>query len=606
MKNMTISAVVSILFILTGCSREVTQTNVPLNGQSIISAFTERHASTRTSLNNSKVLWTAGDEIAVFALQGASLSVYTLTEGAGTTAGKFTGTSQDASAKYAYYPACQFYSTEFYNDGFSLTLPRIQDYSNGSFGVNSNPMAAKMDESGNFEFKNLCGAIRLSLTGTEVVKRISISGPYDCLLSGYAEVDISEPDYHIILPSSPYFSIGDNEVSLSNIYVKLEPDITKEFTIVVPAQTYNDLRILVTTDNGDEMVAVASNPITVNRSRVAPIENLQFTSVNFPDPLFRSLLKYDYGFVMTPDESDIDINNKDNQEKFRTLTEINVPSFPVVTIKGIEYFTGLETLSIESFLLKSLDMTRNIKLKKLNCSEAILETIDLTNNPLLEVLNCANNRLTELDVTRNPKLKYLSCGGNMIHTLDITQNSELISLNFSYLKNLNLNIGNLNKLQILGCSGWNSPMLNDIIAQNQGLTELYCSECELTELDLSRHNELKLLICYNNPLNRLNVNKLTKLRGLNCVNCELTELDLTDNINLSALFCSGNMLATIDLTKLATTIPKENFGIGSQWKHKYSKMQKITVYVTQAQKDEGLVYENADNSDVVLIVPGEY
>ena len=79
------------------------------------------------------------------------------------------------------------------------------------------------------------------------------------------------------------------------------------------------------------------------------------------------------------------------------------------------------------------------------------------------------------------------------------------------------------------------------------LTDLFCSDNNLTELDVSENPELVRLICYNNSLTSLNLNKNTKLRSLNCNNNKLTVLDLRENKSLSWLRCKNNCLTSLDL-----------------------------------------------------------
>lgn len=79
------------------------------------------------------------------------------------------------------------------------------------------------------------------------------------------------------------------------------------------------------------------------------------------------------------------------------------------------------------------------------------------------------------------------------------------------------------------------------------LTDLFCGDNNLTELDVSENPELGLLICYNNSLTSLNLNKNTKLRSLNCNNNKLTVLDLRENKSLSWLRCKNNCLTSLDL-----------------------------------------------------------
>lgn len=79
------------------------------------------------------------------------------------------------------------------------------------------------------------------------------------------------------------------------------------------------------------------------------------------------------------------------------------------------------------------------------------------------------------------------------------------------------------------------------------LTDLFCSDNNLTELDVSENPELKRLICDNNSLTSLNLNKNTKLGSLNCDKNKLTVLDLRENKSLWWLRCNNNCLTSLDL-----------------------------------------------------------
>ena len=80
------------------------------------------------------------------------------------------------------------------------------------------------------------------------------------------------------------------------------------------------------------------------------------------------------------------------------------------------------------------------------------------------------------------------------------------------------------------------------------LEELYCYNCKLGKLDLSKNINLKTLECSGNGLTELDVTGLTKLVELTCEDNELTELDISKNRNLEKLECGKNRLTEIDLS----------------------------------------------------------
>ncbi|WP_298340843.1 T9SS type B sorting domain-containing protein [uncultured Algibacter sp.] len=106
------------------------------------------------------------------------------------------------------------------------------------------------------------------------------------------------------------------------------------------------------------------------------------------------------------------------------------------------------------------------------------------------------------------------------------------------------------------------------VTQNTNLTELYCSNNMLTNLDVTNQTNLVRLWCFNNQLSSLDVslkpnlisfrcenNQLTSLNisnltGLNILTCEQNQimaLDVSDSANLSRLQCGNNQLTNLDV-----------------------------------------------------------
>ena len=81
------------------------------------------------------------------------------------------------------------------------------------------------------------------------------------------------------------------------------------------------------------------------------------------------------------------------------------------------------------------------------------------------------------------------------------------------------------------------------------LTDLYCTNNQLTSLDMSENTVLKYLICDYNSLTSLNVTKNTALVNLDCERNQLTALDITNNTALTDLACGENLLTSLDVSK---------------------------------------------------------
>ena len=83
------------------------------------------------------------------------------------------------------------------------------------------------------------------------------------------------------------------------------------------------------------------------------------------------------------------------------------------------------------------------------------------------------------------------------------------------------------------------------IAYFANLTELNCYHNKLTTLDVSKNAKLRILKCYNNGMEKLNLGDITHLTLLNCNDNNLTELDVSKNPYLEELQCRENKLRRV-------------------------------------------------------------
>ena len=107
------------------------------------------------------------------------------------------------------------------------------------------------------------------------------------------------------------------------------------------------------------------------------------------------------------------------------VTWIDICTDNIQSLAGIEYFTNLTSLTCKgsrngSGKLASLDVSSNVKLGSLDCSNNQLTRLDISSCRALGSLHCDNNRLAELDITHNARLTTFSCSGNLLTALDIS------------------------------------------------------------------------------------------------------------------------------------------------------------------------------------------
>ena len=101
-------------------------------------------------------------------------------------------------------------------------------------------------------------------------------------------------------------------------------------------------------------------------------------------------------------------------------------------------------------------------------------------------------------------------------------------------------------LRFLYCS--NNELTSLDLSHNVALVELFCPNNELTSLDISHNVALEYLDCSDNELTSLDLSHNLALEDLDCSSNELSNLDLSHNVALENLSCSSNALTSLDLS----------------------------------------------------------
>lgn len=252
-----------------------------------------------------------------------------------------------------------------------------------------------------------------------------------------------------------------------------------------------------------------------------------------------------------------------------------------VSIKGIEYFTKLRYLNMSDSFVKTVDLSKNIKLEYLDCSgtadepgwNQTIKVLDVTKCKGLRYLDCSTNLLTALDISQNLKLVELFCYANFLKRIDISNNRLLRTLDVSVnremkeiyltnspeIENLYLNhnkfhfidVSALKKLKIFSCSG-NRPdsLFKTVdISHNSQLAILDISSTTITKIDLSKNPKIEYLICNVTKIKSINLSKLQKLKGFDCAYSDLSSLDISANSDLEYLEIGGTKIRELNLNK---------------------------------------------------------
>ncbi|MCH5172615.1 MAG: hypothetical protein J1D85_00230 [Bacteroidales bacterium] len=167
---------------------------------------------TKTSLSYEsgvyKVLWNAGDEIAVYDdVDPRTPHVFTASgSGASTT---FSGQiSAGASKFYAVYPADAAIDCNFTDGVISASVPQTQYPEAGNVDGNA-LVTVSYSESSTFVFRHVCSMLKFTLSGAEDVSEVQIKTNGDQLIAGASSVTYSETPSEVA-GSASFVSIKPN------------------------------------------------------------------------------------------------------------------------------------------------------------------------------------------------------------------------------------------------------------------------------------------------------------------------------------------------------------------------------------------------------------
>lgn len=250
---------------------------------------------TRIQLNEAqKTVWTKGDLVSVFYRSDANQK-WQYQGWTGSRIGNLkrvsegTATTKTNRIVVAYpYNENYYFNAETYN--IEAMLPATQHYLHGSYGLDGNIMVSS-SEFNQFELKNVCGWLKLQLTGAGKVKSITLEG-----LWGIEQVAgliyINSEDASCILGSEKG-SISDDDSDTTpdgaggvlvfddTIHTQVTLDCgegvslsstPKAFYIALPPMTFSQgIRVTIESTNGETCTKATTNEITIERNTIQPM-----------------------------------------------------------------------------------------------------------------------------------------------------------------------------------------------------------------------------------------------------------------------------------------------------------------------------------------------
>ncbi len=339
------------------------------------------------------------------------------------------------------------------------------------------------------------------------------------------------------------------------------------FEAALAAQNYDDI-------SGDGQVPTALIEGVTNLS----VDNEGITDLTGIED-FTALQKLN---ASTNNLTSVDLTNNAN------LEELNISDNANLTSLDVSSCVLLERVKAEDNAFSTLDLSANTQLDALFVTDNdALTEIDLSTNSLLRVLTLDNlDNIASVDVSQNATIDSLQVKNNVIlseFNIKNGANTDIISFqgnNNSSLTCILVDDADYSNTNWLGnidsgtsftetgyCKYTDIPDANFetalealIIDDVSGDGQVPTAEIEiLTSLDVRSLNisdltgiedfvALEQLYCSNNNLTALNVSNLTNLQKLWAFNNYLTTIDLTNNLAIGDLRIEQNELASIDLS----------------------------------------------------------
>lgn len=338
--------------------------------------------------------------------------------------------------------------------------------------------------------------------------------------------------------------------------------------------------------------------------------DVEINETNFPDANFRSYLlsqNYDYdgdGLITDTEIADI---------TYMFVDEMNISS-----LKGIEFFTALETLYCNNNQLTTLDVSKNTALVTLYCDNNQLTTLNVSGLPALHTLSCIGNQLTTLDISGcislGADIENSTERGKLVCALNKIKGASMDALiaslpNISgmlyaiYFENEG-NVMTAAQVAATRAKGWKpmvcsetnawQPYLGEGVAEpdpvdinetnfpdgifrnyvssnfdlNQNGKLEYAEIASATNIKVNKMDiqsmkgieyftELEQLKCKENQLTTLDISNNPLLYKLDVTRNQLTTLDISKNLALEDLYVAGNQLTTLDVSKHSALVQLE-------------------------------------------------
>ena len=267
---MAFAAIVSF----ASCSSEDNNTTIENESATKVMTFTAtqegNEASTRAILSGTNIHWESEDEISL--LYSSENKQFTLTDGAGSISGKFSGEALETGPYTAVYPY-QPNASLSGDDVTNVTIPATQTATANSFDKNAALMMAQSNST-TLNFKN-------------AVSFVKVTPQFDCTK---IELEAAEGSSDILAGKGTLnWNGGNPKINITEETSKtitLNGSIAKDnsYYIVVPTGTLNRMwKITFTADDGKKYTRYSSKLLTIERNKIINLGNFSTDSPFWAD-----------------------------------------------------------------------------------------------------------------------------------------------------------------------------------------------------------------------------------------------------------------------------------------------------------------------------------
>lgn len=435
MNRLFFSLSMALMFLTLSCQYQ--DDLEPVSRRVIFHAYANEN-DTKTVLDDAgtHIYWEKGDAIRVYYGNKSSAFNSVLNENSPTA--DFEGFLYVDRTLQEQFWAVSPYSSAKGFDGEVLTveIPNRQLPTMGSFDKKAFISVASSQDHV-FHFMNVCGGIAFTVS-REDVHSVTITGNNGEYLAGKVKVKFDaegKPYIEDVLEGKKSVELKFNASGSEWYQYKIEPDAWY-YIALLPQLLSSGFTFTYTIKPGVSYKVVYNEPVTIKRSVWGRLADATVTEpiVPIPDAAFKDFCVSNFdkngdGEISILEAEEVQaiycnysyVRSVEGIKYFKNITNFNCENkryLKSIDISGMQFLTESHLFLNDS--LQFLNASNCPRLRSLECNNSknewkpggLLESLDVSGDVELTNLVCSNNSLTILDISSCEKLSYLNCTGN--------------------------------------------------------------------------------------------------------------------------------------------------------------------------------------------------